>query len=147
VRLRPHPRFRREGDDLYLELPVAPWEAALGATVPVATLTGTAQVRLPAGSSSGRRLRLRGRGLPKQAELAMLARQAGVRLSLVRRYLAFGLFDPCAGTNEAPLFASSCAGRLAKAERLRRDLGLNYAGAVLGCELLDRIRELEDQVR
>ena len=66
VRLQPHPRFRREGDDLYVELPVAPWEAALGATVPVSTLTGTAQVRVPAGSSSGRHLRLRGRGLPKR---------------------------------------------------------------------------------
>jgi curved DNA-binding protein len=66
VRLRPHPRFRREGDDLHLELAVSPWEAALGATVPVETLTGTAQVRVPAGSSSGRRLRLRGRGLPKR---------------------------------------------------------------------------------
>jgi curved DNA-binding protein len=68
VRLRPHPRFRREGDDLYLDLPVAPWEAALGATVPVQTLSGTAQVRVPAGSSSARRLRLRGRGLPKQGD-------------------------------------------------------------------------------
>jgi curved DNA-binding protein len=66
VRLRPHPRFRREGDDLYLDLPVAPWEAALGATVPVQTLTETAQVRVPAGSSTGRRLRLRGRGLPQR---------------------------------------------------------------------------------
>jgi chaperone modulatory protein CbpM len=80
-------------------------------------------------------------------ELAMLARQAGVRLSLVRRYLAFGLFDPCAGTSRAPLFAPSCAGRLAKAERLRRDLGLNFAGAVLACELLDRILELQDQAQ
>src|SRR5437763_6628107 len=66
VRLRPHPRFRREGDDLYVDLPVSPWEAALGATVPVQTLTETARVRVPAGSSSGRRLRLRGRGLPKR---------------------------------------------------------------------------------
>jgi curved DNA-binding protein len=66
VRLKPHPTFRRRGDDLDLELPVAPWEAALGATVPVPTLTGTARVRVPAGSSSGRRLRLRGRGLPRQ---------------------------------------------------------------------------------
>jgi curved DNA-binding protein len=66
VRLRPHPRFRRRGDDLDIDLPVAPWEAALGAALPVPTLTGTAQVRVPAGSSSGRRLRLRGRGLPKQ---------------------------------------------------------------------------------
>ena len=64
VRLAPHPRFRREGDDLQVDVRVAPWEAALGATVPIATLTGTAQVRVPTGSSSGRRLRLRGRGLP-----------------------------------------------------------------------------------
>jgi len=54
------------GDDLDVELAVAPWEAALGATVSVPTLTGTARVRVPAGSSSGRRLRLRGRGLAKQ---------------------------------------------------------------------------------
>ena len=66
VRLKPHPTFRRRGDDLDLDLPVSPWEASLGATVPVSTLTGTARVRVPAGSSSGRRLRLRGRGLPKR---------------------------------------------------------------------------------
>jgi curved DNA-binding protein len=65
VRLKPHPTFRRRGEDLDVELSVAPWEAALGATVPVPTLTGAARVRVPAGSSSGRRLRLRGRGLPK----------------------------------------------------------------------------------
>jgi curved DNA-binding protein len=66
VHLRSHPRFRREGDDLHTDVRIAPWEAALGATVPVTTLTGDAQVRVPAGSSSGRRLRLRGRGLPKR---------------------------------------------------------------------------------
>ncbi|HEV3389926.1 MAG TPA: DnaJ C-terminal domain-containing protein [Solirubrobacteraceae bacterium] len=66
VRLKPHSTFRRQGDDLDVDLPVAPWEAALGATVPVPTLTGTARVKVPAGSSSGRRLRLRGRGLAKQ---------------------------------------------------------------------------------
>jgi hypothetical protein len=70
-----------------------------------------------------------------------------VRVSLVRRYLAFGLFDPSPGTSDNPLFAPRCAVRLATAERLRRDLGLNYAGAVLACELLDRISELEDRVR
>jgi curved DNA-binding protein len=64
VHLRPHRRFRREGDDLQVDLRVAPWEAALGATVPVPTLSGSAQVKVPPGSSSGRRLRLRGRGLP-----------------------------------------------------------------------------------
>lgn len=76
-------------------------------------------------------------------ELAVVARQAGVRIALARRYLAYGLFDPCTGTSETPLFEPNCAARLAKAERIRRDLGLNYAGAVLVCELLDRIAELE----
>jgi hypothetical protein len=79
-------------------------------------------------------------------QVSVLARQSGVRVSLVRRYLAFGLFEPCAGTNDVPLYEPSCAERLAKAERLRRDLDLNYAGAVLACELLDRILELEDEL-
>jgi curved DNA-binding protein len=47
-----------------VELPVAPWEAALGASVDVPTLDGTARVKVPAGSSSGRRLRLKGEGMP-----------------------------------------------------------------------------------
>lgn len=64
VRIKRHPRFRREDDDLVVEIPVAPWEAALGATVPVPTLRGSAKVKVPAGSSSGRRLRLRGEGMP-----------------------------------------------------------------------------------
>jgi curved DNA-binding protein len=65
IALKPHPNFRPRGDDdLDVDLPVAPWQAALGATVPVQTPTGTAQVRVPAGSSSGRRLRIRGRGMP-----------------------------------------------------------------------------------
>jgi hypothetical protein len=79
-------------------------------------------------------------------ELTVVARQAGVRIALARRYLAFGLFESCAGTSESPLFEPVCAARLAKAERLRRDLSLNYAGAVLVCELLDRIGELEDRI-
>jgi hypothetical protein len=79
-------------------------------------------------------------------ELTVVARQAGVRIALARRYLDFGLFEPCTGRSEAPLFAPTCAARLAKAERLRRDLSLNYAGAVLVCEMLDRIRELEDRL-
>ena len=83
--------------------------------------------------------------MSQPVELSVIARQAGVRVTLVRRYIEFGLFEPCSETNRSPLFESSCASRLAKAERLRRDLGLNYAGAVLVCELLDRIRELEDQ--
>lgn len=64
VRIRPHRRFRLDGRDVYLDLPVAPWEAALGAPVRVPTLRGSARLRIPAGSSSGRRLRLRGEGMP-----------------------------------------------------------------------------------
>jgi hypothetical protein len=81
----------------------------------------------------------------QRVELAVIARQAGVRVTLVRRYVEFGLFEPASRTGEPLLFEPNCASRLAKAERLRRDLGLNYAGAVLACELLDRIRALEDQ--
>jgi curved DNA-binding protein len=64
ARIAPHPRYRLDGRDITAPLPVAPWEAALGATVPVETPDGTVQVNVPAGSSCGRRLRLRGRGLP-----------------------------------------------------------------------------------
>jgi curved DNA-binding protein len=64
VRLAPHPRYRVDGRDITVDLPVAPWEAALGAKVAVDTPGGPAQVRVPAGSPTGRRLRLRGRGLP-----------------------------------------------------------------------------------
>lgn len=64
VRLRPHPRFRLEGRDLYTDLPVTPWEAVLGATAEVPTLGGTTRVKVPPGSSSGRKLRLKGQGMP-----------------------------------------------------------------------------------
>ncbi|MFJ1969903.1 DnaJ C-terminal domain-containing protein [Streptomyces sp. NPDC087903] len=65
VRIQPHPDFRLDGRDVHVRLPVTPWEAALGATVPVRTPSGaTAKVTVPAGSSSGRRLRLRGEGMP-----------------------------------------------------------------------------------
>jgi curved DNA-binding protein len=70
VRIKPHPRFRLEGSDLYVDLPVAPWEAALGASVEVPTLDGTARVSVPPGSSSGRRLRLRGEGMPGPGDTA-----------------------------------------------------------------------------
>ncbi|WP_310715514.1 DnaJ C-terminal domain-containing protein [Streptomyces lydicus] len=64
VRIKPDTRFRLEGRDIHVALPVTPWEAALGATVPVPTPGGTAKVTVPKGSSSGRRLRLRGEGMP-----------------------------------------------------------------------------------
>jgi curved DNA-binding protein len=64
VRITPHRRFRLDGSDLHVDLPVTPWEAALGTEAAVPTLGGSARVRVPAGSSSGRRLRLRGQGFP-----------------------------------------------------------------------------------
>ena len=64
VEFAPHPHLRAEGRDLYLTLPVAPWEAALGATVPVPTPGGTVEMTLPPGSKAGRKLRLKGRGIP-----------------------------------------------------------------------------------
>jgi curved DNA-binding protein len=64
MRLAPHPRYRVEGRDLSVELRLAPWEAVLGASVAVDTPGGEAKVKVPPGTSSGRRLRLRGRGMP-----------------------------------------------------------------------------------
>lgn len=59
-----HPRFEVDGRNVIHVLPVAPWEAALGATVSVPTLGGAVELKIPADSEAGRRLRLRGRGLP-----------------------------------------------------------------------------------
>ncbi len=64
VELLPHPRFRLDGYDLRTSLEVTPWEAALGSQVPVSTLNGNLSVKIPAGSSSGRVIRLRGKGFP-----------------------------------------------------------------------------------
>ncbi|WP_109524606.1 MULTISPECIES: DnaJ C-terminal domain-containing protein [Nocardia] len=64
VRIEPHPRFRLVGRDIYLDLPVSPWEAVLGATVAVPTPSGEAKVKVTPGSSTGRKLRLRGAGMP-----------------------------------------------------------------------------------
>jgi curved DNA-binding protein len=64
IGFEPHAVFRAEGRDIHVDLPITPWEAALGAKIPVPTLGGTVEVAVPAGSQSGRKLRLRGRGLP-----------------------------------------------------------------------------------
>ncbi len=64
IAFAPHPDFRLDGRDVYLDLPVAPWEAALGAGVTVQTPDGSVQLTVPPGSSPGRKLRLKGRGLP-----------------------------------------------------------------------------------
>jgi curved DNA-binding protein len=64
LRLRPHPLYVLQGKDVQIELPLAPWEAALGAKVAVPTLGGTVELTVPAGAQSGQKLRLRGRGFP-----------------------------------------------------------------------------------
>ena len=64
ISFRPHPLFRVDGRDIFLDLPITPWEAALGATLKVPTPTGKVDLKIPAGSGSGRKLRLKGRGIP-----------------------------------------------------------------------------------
>lgn len=64
IHFNPDPLFRVVGADLHVELPIAPWEAALGASVRLPTPTGPIMLKIPAGSSQGRQMRIRGRGLP-----------------------------------------------------------------------------------
>jgi curved DNA-binding protein len=64
ISLKPHPLYRVTGHDLYIDLPLTPWEAALGATVEVPTLAGAVNLKVPSGASAGQKLRLGGRGLP-----------------------------------------------------------------------------------
>lgn len=105
VRIQPHPEFRLDGRDVHVRLPVTPWEAALGATVPVPTPSGaTAKVTVPAGSSSGRRLRLRGEGMPGPrgangdlyAELRIMVppRLSDRERELLEELAAVSSFDP-----------------------------------------------------
>lgn len=67
VELQPHPLFHAEGRDIHLNLPLTPWEAALGARLTVPTLGGKVEVKIPPGSQTGQKLRLKGRGLGGKA--------------------------------------------------------------------------------
>ncbi|HWG12922.1 MAG TPA: J domain-containing protein [Streptosporangiaceae bacterium] len=110
VRIASHPRYRLEGRDLYVELRLAPWEAALGTSVALDTPGGEAKVKVPSGTSSGRRIRLRGRGLPnprgKPGDLYAEARiMVPPRLSRAERRLFEQLaaetsFDPRASREQ-----------------------------------------------
>jgi MerR HTH family regulatory protein len=80
--------------------------------------------------------------------LDALAREAGLHPDVVRRLAALGLLDaPGRAVPPAGAFPRDAARRLVRAVRLRRDLGLNYAGAMLASDLLDRIDELEARLR
>jgi hypothetical protein len=80
-------------------------------------------------------------------ELQALAREAGLHPEVVLRLVRLGLLEPVSPAARPPRFPRDAAALLARAARLRRDLGLNYAGAVLACELLVRIDELEARLR
>ena len=84
LHVAPHPLFRRDGDDLHLVVPVAVHEAALGARVEIPVLDGMARLRVPPGTQSGQRLRLRGRGAPSPRDGRRGDLVAEVRVMLPR---------------------------------------------------------------
>ena len=69
VKIRPHAQFRLEGDDLYVPVVIMPWTAALGGTIYVPTLDGPVQVKVPAGTHNGKKLKLSGKGLSTKGSL------------------------------------------------------------------------------
>jgi curved DNA-binding protein len=76
VRLAKHPDFEVDGHNLIYELDLAPWESALGAEILVPTLTGRVNIKIPAGTQSGQKLRVRGRGLPPSGDLIVVTKIA-----------------------------------------------------------------------
>lgn len=66
VHVRSHGRYQVQGHDLAMELPVTPWEAALGAGIAVRLLDGEIQLKIPSGSQTGKKMRLKGKGLPRK---------------------------------------------------------------------------------
>ena len=80
---------------------------------------------------------------PTLVTFEVLARESGLHPELLERLIGLGAVEPRGGTHDEPLYAGDSAARLARVIRLRRDLGLNYAGAILACDLLSRIEELE----
>jgi curved DNA-binding protein len=73
IEFNPHPVYHADGKDIYLDLPVTPWEAALGANIEVPTLKGVVNLKIPPNSQAGSRLRLKGRGLPGRVSGDMFA--------------------------------------------------------------------------
>jgi molecular chaperone DnaJ len=111
VHVQPHPIFRREGDDLHLALPIAVHEAALGAKIDVPTLDGPARLRVPPGTQSGQKFRLRERGIPSPRDGRRGDVVIEVRLALPK------LLD------ERSKELLREFGRINNAEDVRRDLG------------------------
>jgi curved DNA-binding protein len=101
VRIADHPRYRLDGRDISVDLPLTAWEGALGASVAIGTPGGEATVKVPKGTSTGRRLRLKGRGLPNPRGQAGDL-YAEVRLMVPRRLTPEEqrLFEELAGTSK-----------------------------------------------
>lgn len=98
VEFRPHPHFRVDARDVYLDLPVAPWEAALGASVKAPSPSGALELKMiPAGSVAGRKLRLKGRGIPGNPPGDL--------------YIVLHIALPTADTEAAKAFYRSMAGQ------------------------------------
>ena len=76
----------------------------------------------------------------------ILVRESGLGPDYLTRLIGLGAVEAGGGTREEPLFPGDSAARLARVVRLRGDLGLNYAGAILACDLLARIEELEEKL-
>lgn len=104
ISLKPHPLYRVNGHDLYLDLPLAPWEAVLGASVEVPTLGGAVRLKVPAGTQAGQRFRLARRGLPKPhsgegdlfaiVQIAVPAQLDDAQRALYRELQAQSDFEP-----------------------------------------------------
>jgi len=71
VNYKKHPLYTVDGSDVYLDLPITPWEAALGANISIPTLGGTVEMKIPAGSQGGKKMRLKGRGLSSKDNAAL----------------------------------------------------------------------------
>jgi hypothetical protein len=106
----------------------------------------TIPTRRPPATTTIRLVR-RGPEPGRPVELEALAREAGLHPEVVRRFVRMGLIEPADPSRRPPLFPRDAAARLARAARLRRDLGLGYSGAVLVTELLARIDHLEERLR
>lgn len=106
IHFTPDSRYRVEGRDVYQTVPVTPWEAALGASIETPTPSGTVKLKVPAGSQTGRRLRLKGRGIPGTEPGDL--------------YVELEVVLPSANTDKARKFYESMAQELAFEPRQRK---------------------------
>ena len=130
MQVLPHPLYRTDGAspvDVYMDLPVSPWEAALGAEVEAPTPTGRVEVKVPANSAAGRKLRLKGRGLPATGAGKLagdfyfilriaqpLADDDASRMAYTQMASAFPGFQPRAALNNTGAFTDPRTASTAK---------------------------------